>query len=369
MGLRMTAISLNRNLTKRPLRMCLSATLAMLLIGPRVWPQAQNSGGVGMSAIRLIDPVGRDTMEGFVFYPSVSKARRPATIGSYEVAAAPDAAALPGPKPLVVLSHGGGGTALGHHDLATYLAAHDLVVATLEHPFDNVRDQSGNGHSQVLVGRPIQVTAVITHLLTDLRWKQLIDPGRIGVAGFSNGGYTSLLLVGAIPRFQRFVDYCRRRPDDLAICVPIRQLESEAAASGRTVEESMASMQHDLTRWGPTADPRIKAAFLMAPLSLCFDATGFATVNRPVFLYYADRDRVLEPKENAEFIRPLIATLVGTSIVRNADHWVFLSPCSAPLMKAVPSICSDPNGITRRDVHAQINSAALSFFGRTLTLE
>src|SRR5574337_543101 len=96
-------------------------------------------------------PVGGGTMPGYVFYPS-SEASRVTWRGPYELHATPDAKPTPGAKPLVVISHGHGGSDLGHHDLAVYLASHGFVVATLQHPKDNFRDASGDGHPEVMVG-------------------------------------------------------------------------------------------------------------------------------------------------------------------------------------------------------------------------
>src|SRR5690606_31084511 len=64
----------------------------------------------------------------------------------------------------------------------------------------------------------LQVAAVTSALLAAPRWQPLVDAGRIGVAGFSAGGYTSLLVAGAKPRFERFIGYCERHPDDAEIC-------------------------------------------------------------------------------------------------------------------------------------------------------
>ena len=337
----------------------------LLLVSAPYGVFAQGTSGVGFHAISIHDPVGGGAMPGYVFYPS-AQAKGITQVGPYDVAASTDAAAIPGAKPLVVISHGHGGSDLGHHDLATYLASHGFIVATLEHPRDNVHDQSGDGHAVVMAGRPVQVSATISALLDDPRWKGLIDANRIGVAGFSNGGYTSLLVVGGVPQFQRFVDYCTRRPDDRSICGTADRFKAEAARNGQTLQQMMAGVQKDLTRWGPTADPRVKAAFAMAPLSLVFDKAGAAAIDRPVFLYYSTGDHVLLPAENAEHVRPLIRTLVGVKAVPKADHWVFLAPCSAALTKEAPDICSDPAGVNRVKVHAQIDADALAFFRKTL---
>ena len=321
--------------------------------------------GVGFAAITIHDPVNGGTMPGYVFYPTA----QPSQVtwrGPYELHATPDAKPIPGAKPLVVISHGHGGSDLGHHDLAVYLASGGFIVATLQHPKDNYVDASGDGHPEVMVGRPIQVKATISMLLDDARWKKLIDPDRIGVAGFSNGGYTSLVLVGAVPQFTRFIGYCKAHPDDPNICGAADRLKAQAARNGQTLEQLMTSMQGDLHRWGNTDDPRIKSAFVMAPLSLIFDKSGVASINRPVFLYYGQADQVLNPKYNVLHIAPSIQKLAGIKTIPKAGHYVFLSPCSPQLTKEAQDICIDPPGVDRAAVHRQIDADALAFFRKTL---
>lgn len=317
--------------------------------------------GVGFAAIRVHDPVNGGTMSGYVFYPSAS-AKGVNSRGPYELDATENSAATPGAKPLVMISHGHGGSDLGHHDLATYLASRGFIVAAITHPKDNFRNSTGDGHAVVLVGRPIQISATISYLLQSPRWKPLIDPDRIGVAGFSNGGYTALLLAGAVPQFTDLIHHCRLHPDDRNVCVPLAQLAAEDSQHGRTVKQAIDALQGSLHRWGNTADPRVKAAFVMAPFSSVFDAAGLAHVDRPVFLYYAQDDHVLLPRYNALHIAPLIKTLAGIRMVPKAGHYVFLAPCSRELAADAPDICKDPPGVDRVAIHQQINAAALAFF-------
>ncbi|HET7162749.1 MAG TPA: hypothetical protein VFI32_08790 [Rhodanobacteraceae bacterium] len=326
---------------------------------------AEPVSGVGFQSITIHDPVNGGTMPGYVFYPSTEPSKT-TWRGPYELHATPKAPAIPGAKPLVVISHGHGGSDLGHHDLAVYLASHGFVVATLQHPRDNFHDASGDGHPVVMIGRPIQVQATISMLLADPHWKPLVDQDRIGVAGFSNGGYTSLLSVGAVPQFTRFISYCKAHPDDRNICGATHQLQAQAARHGQTLEQSMTSMQDALHRWGNTDDPRIKGAFVMAPLSLIFDKSGVASIDRPVFLYYGQDDHVLNPKYNVLHIAPSIKTLVGIKMIPKAGHYVFLSPCSPQLTREAPDICIDPPGVDRAAVHRKIDADALAFFRKTL---
>jgi predicted dienelactone hydrolase len=326
---------------------------------------AQEITGVGFRAITIPDPINGGSTPGYVFYPTL-QATTVTNVGPYEVHATRDAVALPGAKPLVVISHGNGGTNLGHHALATYLAGHGFIVATLEHPKDNFHDTSGAGHTPVLIGRPIQVKATIDALLGDPQWRPLIDADRIGVSGFSSGGYTSLLIVGAVPRFARFIEYCHRFPKDASNCRDYGKIVAEARGEGLTLEQWVQRTQDSLTHWGNTADPRVKAAFVMAPLSLIFDEAGLSQIDRPIFLYYGDADRVLPPSENAARIRPWLKTLTNVKTVRGADHWVFIDPCSDSLRANAPDICSDPPGVDRAKVHAQLEADALAFFRKTL---
>ncbi|MGH7648765.1 MAG: alpha/beta hydrolase family protein [Gemmatimonadaceae bacterium] len=338
--------------------------LALCVAVPGV-AYAQAVTGVGFQSITIHDPVNGGTMPGYVFYPAAT-ASTITTRELYRLHATADAPPTSGAKPLVVISHGHGGSDLGHHDLAVYLASHGFVVATLQHPKDNYIDDTGDGHPEVMIGRPIQVKATISILLDDPKWKALIDPDRIGVAGFSNGGYTSLLLVGAVPQFTRFIDYCTAHPDDPNVCGYLKQVVAQSAKPGLTATQMLTAMQGDLHRWGNMDDPRVKAAFVMAPLSLVFDTAGLAKIDRPVFLSYGENDEVLRPEYNVLHIAPLIKTLAGIRKIPKAGHYVFLSPCPPKLAKEAPAICQDPPGVDRATVHARINADALAFFRKTL---
>ena len=330
----------------------------LLLLMPAI-AIAGAATGVGFQAIVVHDPVNGGTTPGYVFYPSAQPSKT-TWRGPYELHATLDARPMSGAKPLVVISHGHGGSDLGHHDLAEYLAGHGFMVATLEHPRDNFHDTSGVGTAVVLDGRPIQVKAAISALLDDPDWKSLIDPDRIGVAGFSAGGYAALMVVGAVPRFDLYVGYCERHPRD-PDCGLLQKLQSQGTATA-----ALTALQASVDRWGKPEDPRVKAAFAMAPLSLVFDKAGLSHVDRPVFLYYGENDQVLLPQENVLHIAPSIRTLAGVEKIPKAGHYLFLSPCSPALAKDAPELCKDPPGVDRVAAHKAINARALAFFRQAL---
>lgn len=341
----------------------LLATMLGLIVSLIAWPSAciaQPTSGVGFQPITIADPVGGGDMPGLVFYPS-DEASRVTRRGPYELHASPGTAIAKGAKPLVVISHGHGGSSLGHHDMAVHLAEHGFIVATVEHPKDNFHDTSGMGAVEVLVGRPVQIKSTISALLADSRWN--IDAERIGVAGFSAGGYTALMSVGAVPQFARFTGYCAKEPQDIEVCGPIIHSKPED-----NIDARLAARQADMDTWGKPADPRVKATFVMAPLSLLFDKKGLSKIRVPVFLYYAEADTVLLPQYNTLHISPFIETLSGIKMIPKAGHYVFLSPCSTALKEEAPLICNDPAGVDRVAEHRRLNADALAFFSKALRI-
>jgi len=61
--------------------------------------------------------------------------------------------------PLVVVSHGRGGSLIGHHDTAETLADAGFIIAAIDHPGDTVSDLSRSGDLPVMVERPTDITA------------------------------------------------------------------------------------------------------------------------------------------------------------------------------------------------------------------
>ena len=99
---------------------------------------------------------------------------------------------------------------MGHHDTAEHLADAGFVVAALNHPGDTARDKSLFHDLSVYVQRPLDVKHVIDYLTGAAPLATTIDPNRIGIYGFSRGGYTALVAIGANPDFALGLPLCER---------------------------------------------------------------------------------------------------------------------------------------------------------------
>jgi predicted dienelactone hydrolase len=245
--------------------------------------------------------------------------------------------------PLVLLSHGNGGSMFSQHDMAASLASHGFVVAAVEHPGDNFKDESGQGSDRVFIGRQQQLTALLDYLLGRSAFAPAIDPGKIGVMGFSAGATTALQMLGAKLSFDLLKPYCDRAPNNV-LCAARGQVRlSTPALTGQT-------------------DKRVRAAFVMSPVGVLFDKENWARVTAPVYVYAAAADSVLPIQDHALIAKNNLRSLTQYTEIPGANHYVFLSPCSEQMKSITPALCTDPPGVDRLAIHEKLNADALGFF-------
>jgi predicted dienelactone hydrolase len=119
-----------------------------------------------------------------------------------------------GPYPLIVVSHGAGGTWDANYAQAHHLASHGYVVFALEHVGSNLAVAKANIHflrnikamtrdaSEVL-GRPKDISFAIDQAerwnASDEKLRGRIDLAHIGLLGHSFGAYTTLAVTGIRP--------------------------------------------------------------------------------------------------------------------------------------------------------------------------
>jgi predicted dienelactone hydrolase len=294
------------------------------------------------------DPDGKPLEIG-IWYPSPAAAR-PITMGPTTMNVAINGIAQGKALPLVVISHGTGGSYLGHFDTAIALADAGFVVAAVTHAGDNYADQS---RSADIMDRPRQISRVVDHMLSAWDGRALIDPARIGMFGFSAGGFTTLVSIGGTPDFSTVGPMCRQYPGDFA-CQLIAKSGSNRAAPLTSAT-------------GHAADPRIKAAVVAAPaLGFAFSADGLKGATVPVQLWRAENDVLLPHPRYAEAVRLALPQAPDYRVVANAGHFDFLVPCSNALASIAPAICTSAVGFDRAAFHASFNAAVVSFLSKTL---
>jgi predicted dienelactone hydrolase len=241
--------------------------------------------------------------------------------------------------PLVVISHGSGGSFVGHHDTAETLADAGFVVAAINHPGNTGSDNSRVLDLSEFIERPTDIKRLIDFMLSASPAAAKIDPQRIGLFGFSRGGYTGLLVIGADVDWDNVTRRCEGAT--VHICDQVRNKEYPSQL---------------------THDARVKAAVIANPLAIYFTAGSFAPVKVPVQLWNTEHggDGV-EPHDVAAVDKNLPAAH-EYHLVSNAGHFVFLAPCPPDLAEKRPELCTDPPGFDRVAFHKQLDADVLAFF-------
>ena len=131
--------------------------------------------------------------------------------------------------PLVVFSHGTNGWFGGHHDTAAALADAGFLVAAINHPGDTAKNSVLTDDLSVFGSRPADIVRLIDFVLQDWKDKAVVDPARIGLFGFSKGGVTGLMVMGAAPDFARVLRGCK--DDPVRFCEQLRNGETANSAA------------------------------------------------------------------------------------------------------------------------------------------
>ena len=316
----------------------------IVLISLLLLAAAPAHAAVGFQHFTIPDPQGAPLEVG-VWYPTAAEPRvEPIETDRQTVAR--DAPVADGRLPLVVMSHGHGGSYAGHADTARALANAGFVVAALSHNGDSWRDP---GRPTEIWERPRQLKVLADYMVGTWRDRDHVDDGRIGAFGFSAGGFTVLAIAGGVPDLGTMGEHCRAHPDfeDCAI------VARNPLPAGQAIT------------W--TQDARIKAVVSAAPaLGFAFGRKGLEAVRQPVQLWRAEDDSVLPHPYYAEAVREALPSLPEMHVVARAGHYDFLAPCSERLAKMAPVICTSTPGFDRAAFHAEFNAAVVAFFERKL---
>jgi predicted dienelactone hydrolase len=316
---------------------------------------------------------GPRPLETLLWYP----AKKGTKVNSHTVAIfrtgayAVDAAFPEGDRkyPLILLSHGTGGSAFSLAWLAEALAREGYIVAALNH-----HGNTGAEPKYLLQGfilwweRPQDIRAVLDRLLEDETLRDRIDRKRIGVAGFSLGGYTALSAVGARLAIGKWGnDPASWERGTLGRLPP--EASFSMVDAKRMIGSDDSFIQSIRRADDSYLDDRIKAAFVIAPpLGPLLNADSLSKIGVPVKIIVGSRDDQAVPEENAI---PIADHIPGAEleIVEGAGHYVFLCEGSFMGMLADRTHLVDPSGVDRAKIHERVGNEACEFFDRSLSVE
>ncbi len=312
--------------------------------------------GAQQAGYRTLTVPGDTPISVALFYPTAAPSRV-LPMGPWQPVVAPGAPAGQAPlKGLVLISHGTGGSEVGHHHLATRLAKDGYLVAALSHPGDNWQDRSMVTSGHYFGERPRQVSRVLDALLASPEWGARIPVERIGAVGHSAGGYTVLALAGAQAEPDRAAQHCRSVQDDPVFCSL-----AKGPASGPVAKARVAPPADEQRVSVP--DRRIRAVVALAPMAVVLTPESLAAITVPVRVIVAERDAVLVGKYHGGRV---VANLpkAQASTAAGAGHFAFMAQPSMPLPSDAGDAFANPPGFDRLAYQPELENQVAAFFAQ-----
>jgi len=316
---------------------------------------------VGQTTLLLVDSSRDRPVKTEIWYPT-QDTTKPSVSSEYPFELPPtskDVKIVDGKHPLIVLSHGTGGNRMSLMWLACELVGKGYIVAAVDH-FGNTYDNSIPEHFVKIWDRPKDISFLLDELFAHAAWNSKIDPAKIGMVGFSLGGYTTIALAGGQIDYKQLHTFSKTAEG---------QIEFTLLELGNVADLLTPAILSQGERENKNLkDERIGAFVALAPaLGQGFQSkTQLEALNSPILIIAAQRDERTPIQTNAKHYRLLIEQSKYLELEGEVGHYIFMNVAKAELRNNAPIIFKDKKSVKRAEVHQQVAHATLDFFERNL---
>lgn len=379
----------------------------------------QTSMYVGYRSLVTRLPGSRIRLDVAVWYPTSKRATTEIKTGSWVIKAARNGAPIPGPWPLIVLSHDSSGLRYAHHNLASALAQLGFIVAAPTHDGDNADDMRLMFSDLQLPTRAYQLKAALDLVQDDPVLGPHIDSRRIAFLGFGRGGTAGLMLAGGQLTPDIWPEYCTRlraagqsspycdpfisrKMDDLIRSMNSRRQE---LAEAEQMRAAMAQVRQNallrdkdglskaygrvqraqksgsvtfpvppaylpplppLRKQASSIDPRYRAMIFVSPgYSMLFEPESLRSINIPILLIAADKDPLDLPEQQAMRYRILLSPPVPDYLtLEGADIPALQALCPPAVERDLPDLCSSVTPDERENLHQTLLAYVVDYLNR-----
>ncbi|HEV7309203.1 alpha/beta hydrolase family protein [Ensifer sp.] len=273
------------------------------------------------------------------------------------ISAIVNAAATDEVSPLVVLSHGYGGSWRNLNWLASRLVQQGYIVAAPDHPGTTTFDRNAKD-AAMSFERPRDLSRTIDALVADPQLGGRIDESQIAAVGHSLGGWTVTALAGARFDTELFRAGCRVNASPRACA-----LSDELGLGASKLQDDMS-------------DNRLRA-FVSLDLGLArgFSPQSLARLRAPALVIAAGTDIGDMPADlESGYLTSHLPKATSTYVeIPDAMHFSFMSPCkpgaAALIEEETPGdgvVCRDGGVRSREQIHREIAFLIIGFLAEAL---
>ncbi|MBX9990949.1 alpha/beta hydrolase family protein [Phreatobacter oligotrophus] len=268
-----------------------------------------------------------------------------------------------GAWPVVLLSHGTGGTAASLGWLACRLAAAGHVVIGVDHHGNTAAEPYRPEAFLAWWDRPRDLTVLLDRLAAEGPFAGRLDLADVTAAGFSIGGYTVLALAGAVTEMALFRDWAAEQP--------FVKGPREFPDIGTQIEPLLATSAPFRAAWerqsADLRDHRVRAVAALAPAPPVRgfrEASLAAMGDVAVTIVSGEADDEAPWEACALWLSRLIPDCRLHSLGEAVAHYPFLCEGTKLGRRMLPELFVDPPGIDRRAVHDAVAALTLEAFRR-----
>ena len=254
--------------------------------------------------------------------------------------------------PVVLLSHGTGGTAESLGWLARALAREGYVVLGANHHGNTGLEHYLAEGFLCWWERAADLSVMLSEIGTKGLFADRLDFDQVSAVGFSLGGYTVLALLGARTSLDAFDAW--RRSNEITTKGP--KEFPDAADSIPTLLEKSDAFRTSWSRHGDDySDVRIKSVVAIAPAPpvRSFSPASVSDLRSPVQILTGGADEEAPSEQCADWLVALNDGFQRIDLGSQVGHYTFLEFPSDKALIGKADIFSDHVSVDRRKVHEQ----------------
>ncbi|HWD13435.1 alpha/beta fold hydrolase [Pseudochrobactrum sp. sp1633] len=347
------------------MRRSVAALTACLIVFSSGGIFAGTAEPVGFRQVELPDANGKRSINLALWYPTTDKAT-PVSVGENQAfigieavkSAAPDGKT----HPLVVLSHGYGGSWRNLNWLAGELVGQGYIVAAPDHPGTTTFNRDKEQAAQ-LWERPHDLSRVIDAVATDSALAGKVEPSRIAAIGHSLGGWSVVALAGAQFDPARFDRDCTEQPNPRTCGLASELITPQ----GNVAAEKLKTMK---------ADPRVGAIVsLDLGLARGFTPESLNSITVPAMIFGAGVDiGDLPAKLESGYVASNMPSKTAQYVeIADAMHFSFMQICKAGAAELIEAetpgdgiVCKDGGERSREAIHREVADMIIAFLAKSL---